>query len=473
MIRDAHLAEDVTQGVFLALSRSAAQLTAHPVLSGWLHRTTRNLAANAIRSDVRRRAHEQDAAVMNDRHSTSPDAAWEDISPLLDAALGALSAVDRDVLLLRYFERKSAREMAQTLGTSQEAAQKRVNRAIVRLRDLLAKRGVAAGASGLAALLGANAVQAAPAGLTLSVTTTVTLAGPVAAALTTSTVLKTLTMTTLQKAIIASTLAIAIGVGIYQTRRVAILRAQIMTLEAQTHASGASANAAPAILQSQVDALEAKTTGRAAALSEANADKAKLINERDQARHSASLYKELADQTAAEGANPTNAYPTPRHVWAAFGKFGRLSALSKEDDSHASPEEKSALEAAKIKALEELPSLIKAAKQYDAAKSSQTDMRWDDLVDEVSCLLYGALNLDEQQFAQVYSVMERIAQAAKEKKLSKDSTGPEGLAALNQIMDQFKAETQTVLTAEQSRIFLRVVDHLQVEPGKFGFNFNF
>src|ERR1039458_6057577 len=125
IVRDAHLAEDVTQSVFLALSRNAGQLIQHPVLSGWLHRTTQNLAANAVRSDVRRRAHEPEAAAMNDLLSTEPGAGWEEIAPQLDAALGELSELDRDALLLRYFERKSALEMAQSLGTSEEAAQKR------------------------------------------------------------------------------------------------------------------------------------------------------------------------------------------------------------------------------------------------------------------------------------------------------------------------------------------------------------
>src|SRR5258707_7835350 len=84
MVRDAYLAEDVTQGVFLALASSAAQLTQRPVLCGWLHRTTQNLAANVVRSDVRRRAREQEAAAMSDLLSTEPGAAWEEIAPHLD-----------------------------------------------------------------------------------------------------------------------------------------------------------------------------------------------------------------------------------------------------------------------------------------------------------------------------------------------------------------------------------------------------
>src|SRR5438034_1927171 len=66
MVRDTHLAEDVSQSVFLALARNARRLTDRPVLSGWLHRTVQNLAANAVRSDVRRHAREQEAAAMNE-----------------------------------------------------------------------------------------------------------------------------------------------------------------------------------------------------------------------------------------------------------------------------------------------------------------------------------------------------------------------------------------------------------------------
>ena len=177
MVRDAHLAEDVTQSVFVALAQNAGQLTDRPVLSGWLHRTAQNLAANAVRSDVRRRAREQEAAAMNELLSTEPDAAWEHIAPHLDAALGELSEPDRDALLLRYFERKSAREMAQTLGISEEAAQKRVSRAVERLREFFAKRGVTVGASGLVVVISANAVQAAPVGLAATISTAAALAG--------------------------------------------------------------------------------------------------------------------------------------------------------------------------------------------------------------------------------------------------------------------------------------------------------
>src|ERR1043165_4172622 len=116
MVCDSHLAEDVTQGVFMALAQNAPQLTHHPVLSGWLHRTTQNLAANTIRTNVRRQTREQEAVAMNELLSAEPDAHWELICLQLDAALGELNDPDRDAVLLRYFERKSARDIALTLG---------------------------------------------------------------------------------------------------------------------------------------------------------------------------------------------------------------------------------------------------------------------------------------------------------------------------------------------------------------------
>src|ERR1041385_471190 len=108
---------------------------------------------------------------MNELLSTGSDASWEHIAPHLDAALGELSEPDRDAVLLRYFEKKSAQEMAERLGISDEAAQKRVSRAVERLREFFAKRGVTIGASGLVVVISGNAVQSAPLGLTVAIST--------------------------------------------------------------------------------------------------------------------------------------------------------------------------------------------------------------------------------------------------------------------------------------------------------------
>ncbi len=233
MVCDSHLAEDVTQGVFVALAKQAVQLANRPVLSGWLHGTARNIAAQTVRTDVRRRAREQEAAAMNELIAGEPEAGWEQIAPQLDAALGELGESDRDALLLRYFERKSAQEMAQTLGISDEAAQKRVSRAVEKLREFFSKRKITIGASGLTILISANAVQSAPIGLAITISAAAVLAGT---AVQTSTIIattKTIAMTELQKIAITAALTAAVGAGIFEARQASQVREQNQLLQQQ------------------------------------------------------------------------------------------------------------------------------------------------------------------------------------------------------------------------------------------------
>jgi RNA polymerase sigma factor (sigma-70 family) len=232
MVCDAHLADDVTQSTFMALAQNARQLTNRTVLSGWLHRTAQNLAAKVVRTDVRRRAREQEAAAMNELLSAGSDVSWEHIAPHLDAALGELNEPDRDAVLLRYVEKKSAQEMAERLGISDEAAQKRVSRAVERLREFFAKRGVTIGASGLV-VIAANAVQAAPVGLALTISTAAALAGTTIATTATATATKAIAMTTLQKTLVAAAVAALAVVGAYEALLVSRLREQNQTLRLQ------------------------------------------------------------------------------------------------------------------------------------------------------------------------------------------------------------------------------------------------
>jgi hypothetical protein len=179
-----------------------------------------------------------------------------------------LNEPDRDALLLRYFEKKSAREIAQALGVSDEAAQKRVSRAVERLREFFAKRGVTVGASGLVVVISANAVQAAPIGLAVTISTAAAIAGTTIAATATATATKVIAMTTLQKALITATL-IAAGVAtplvVQHQAQVklrdenASLRQQIEQLSALSveneRLSNLVAHASPALSQDQVNDL--------------------------------------------------------------------------------------------------------------------------------------------------------------------------------------------------------------------------
>lgn len=281
-------------------------------------------------------------------------------------------------------------------------------------------------------------------------------------------------MTTTQKVLLVTVLVAALGVWTYQARQLHRLRSRLAHLEEQSNQDRpAGHQAALASLQAKVDGLEVQNSDLARALAQANAEKARLQAQGDQARRSAALFSQLVEQADSKESNPTNQYPSQRHVWAAFGRLGRLGALSKEDDSKLSPEERTALEAARTRALEDLPNLVKAAKQYDQAKSDQTDLNWDDLTDEVACLLYGALNLDQQQFNQLYGVMQTLGAEAQREGLLKSTPAPEAAAATKRLMQEFKAQTESMLTPDQTRIFAEVITHFQVEPGKFGYNFSF
>lgn len=116
---------------------------------------------------------------MHDPTSESPSV-WDQLCPLLDAAIGELNAKDRDVVVLRYFEGKNLRAVGAALGISEDTAQKRVARAVEKLHVILTRRGVTVTASALAVLLTTSTVHSAPAGMALSVTTA-SLAGASAA----------------------------------------------------------------------------------------------------------------------------------------------------------------------------------------------------------------------------------------------------------------------------------------------------
>lgn len=230
------LARDVAQSVFTDLARKARevsrQLQPEAALVGWLYRGTRFAARDLNRGEFRRSQRERQA--MEQVHP-SPDSApdWEQLRPALDDAMAELDDTDRDAVLLRYFKNHDLRTVGATLGISDDAAQKRVSRAVERLREFLAKRGVTVSASGLIVAVSANAVQAAPVGLALTISTAGALTGTTLTTTATAAATKAIAMTTIQKTIVAATIAVLAGAGIYQARQAAQLREQNQTLQQQ------------------------------------------------------------------------------------------------------------------------------------------------------------------------------------------------------------------------------------------------
>ena len=168
LVRDAHLAEEVAQSVFTTLAQKAGSIRPPQVLGGWLYNTTRHLAMHAVRTEQRRREREQTAFAMQALEQTSDDPGLTDH---LEPALAELDAEDRDALVLRFLANRALREVGAELGVSEDAARKRVSRALERLRLVLEQRGVTATGVLLASHLTASTC-AVPAGLGATITKT-------------------------------------------------------------------------------------------------------------------------------------------------------------------------------------------------------------------------------------------------------------------------------------------------------------
>ena len=166
---DAHLAQDVAQTVFSDLARKAPALARRATLTGWLYTSARFAAAKIARAEHRRRDREEE--FMREPNDTAPETDWAQLGPVLDDVMHQLRETDREAILLRYFENRPFAEIGARCGLNENAARMRVERALEKLRCLLASRGVTTAAA-LASVISAHAVQVAPVTLAATLATT-------------------------------------------------------------------------------------------------------------------------------------------------------------------------------------------------------------------------------------------------------------------------------------------------------------
>jgi len=230
---DAQLAEDVSQTVFLDLARKARGLPREVMLGGWLHRDACYAARALMRSERRRQKRERQAMEMSsiEDHSASNLAT---LAPLLDEAIEELRAEDRTAILLRFFEQRDFRSIGQALGSNEDAARKRVTRAVEKLHGLLKARGVSLSAAALGTVLAVEMMRAAPGGLAASIAGAA-LAGAGAGAGLSATLIKMVSMTKIQSGVLGAVVLLGTATSlVIQHQARAAIRTQDESLRRQS-----------------------------------------------------------------------------------------------------------------------------------------------------------------------------------------------------------------------------------------------
>ncbi len=269
--RDPHKAEEVVQAVFILLARKASSLGPSVPLGPWLFRAACYASKDLLKAERRRVQREQVAYSMNPIDKIPPAGAdteglWERISPVLDECLSRMAEGDRRAIWLRFFEEKSLAEVGETMGIAEDAARKRVSRAVSKLQALLARRGAEIDADDLPPVLGSRAAVLAPAGLAAATVAVVMGTTPKASAAALSvSVGKQLAWAQWKWWVAAGTAAVVGGASVQMARSPGSMAAPGKAVVAETDDYSAAGFAKASVVHEFIRDLQSMTARRDAA----------------------------------------------------------------------------------------------------------------------------------------------------------------------------------------------------------------
>jgi len=456
--RQVQLAEEIAQTVFTLLAKKADRISGNTLLTGWLFNTARFVSARAVR-DERRRQHRQAEAARMNLDSPEPIAPAEQALPYLDEMLARLPNRDRQAVLLRYFDGQSFQQVGLAVGLTEEAAKKRVQRALEKMRAMLGARGVVLGVATLGAAFEAAKAQALPPGLSAAALSSAALKGASGAAAVSALTRSTLELMRWTKIKVIGATALGIVVGIGTTTHFLNRNAPATAAAVQAAATPATPDPAAA-LQDTADRLRLENARLAATLAAANARKAQLVAARQAAEHVTQESKEIASRNLA----PTNGPASMRDAFVSLGKLMRLSVLN--ETNLTAQDRKAARDAASQESLH----LLQAAGQLDLFHlDDYTPASPEEAADLTTGMLHGLLDLTPEQFSQVRAALSKYETQAMQADPQNKLTLPEPETILA-VQDQI----QNLLSEQQREVLQRILQKTteRAAPGPAGTNAN-
>ena len=316
--QDADLAKDIAQTVFADLARKAGRLPTSTIVAGWLYRSSTHAAHTAVRNNTRRQRRE--TLAMTDQTSTQEpeSAAATALQPIVDEAIESLPEADRNAVLLRYFSGKNFAQIGALTGVSDDAAQKRVSRALDKLRAYFLQRGVDVTQGAVAAGLGIAAAHAAPPGAASLFSSAAITAATSASHSFIATLISM--KTCLVIAIATAAVVLSTSMAVVQTRHVTALRQQNAALRAESDAlnhrladvaAGGMPGASPGMALANADNVVVAGTRPALMPQNGRVPQVKLSgNEQAQLRQIANNLKQVGLAARIYGVDHNNQWPT-------------------------------------------------------------------------------------------------------------------------------------------------------------------